>query len=132
MSASLIPRSDRTAVTGDQDERCEYANDVAPHPPWHAHAHPGRRPCYCWSRGEILEYRFEESGDGLGMKPQRRWLLTHIDEWLLYDVLALRTGTKGPAARFGKVLRSVAARMADAVIAELEASGPFMPPAARG
>lgn len=117
-----IPPNERIAITGDQDERCEYANDVAPHPPWHAHAHPGRWPCYCWSRGEIIEQGAgEQNSDGLGMMPQRRWLLMHLSrEWLLYDMMKLNAGIKGPVARFPGVLRSIAARMADDFIAGAE------------
>lgn len=111
-------RDERTQVTGDQDTHRLFADDVAPHGEWHAHAHPGRDPCYCWSRGDVVPGGEAHDIDGLGMRPQRRWLLMPVfSEWSLYDMLALNAGRKGPVARFPGTRRSEAARLADTFIA---------------
>lgn len=132
MTASFSIRpNERTRITGDQDERHEFADDVEPHAPWRAHAHPFRRPCYCWHRGEVMPESPGENADGLGQRPRLRWFLMHFGHgteehpfeggWRLYDRKRLDRGEPGSSAGPWDVLRSEAARLADVFIEHVEA-----------
>lgn len=104
-------RDARQMLTGDCNEE-RGADDVIPHAPWVAVAHPDFDPCYDWHRGEELPSR---DGDP---HTRRRWLLARNSQgWALYDRKALDAGTLGPIAGPWALKRSDAAHVADAVIA---------------